>query len=232
MRLHIHINDCWSLFWSSDRGNVSNGCISCLFPPLTHSYWRNRLFVGSSHRQHTIEACQTTAPVSKHLITVCIDSQDWHSKQSLSCLCLPTILGKVRCVDIEPTERKEERKKERKGGQVWLILRKHFSHVSEQVTSNLSQFPSKDDNQADALCRLVVTADGISVRDWMYVISGFRLSQTPVAVLKESRHFSSWKMYPTENMARSTSSCRNSKSRSKCVTNEITVILQCDISHL
>lgn len=37
----------------------------------------------------TFGACQTKAAVSKHLITACRDSQDWHSWQSLNCLRFP-----------------------------------------------------------------------------------------------------------------------------------------------
>lgn len=56
--------------------------------------------------------------------------------------------------------------------------------MSVQVIPNLSSFTSEGDNRADALCRLAVITDGISVRVRKCVISEFRLSQTPVAVLK------------------------------------------------
>lgn len=56
--------------------------------------------------------------------------------------------------------------------------------MSAHVIPNLSQFTSEGDNRADALCRIAVITDGTSVKVWMCMISEFRLSQTPVAVLK------------------------------------------------
>lgn len=141
-------------------------------PSLTHSYWRNCSFVSSAHQQPAFVACQTKPALNKHLITACRDSQDWHLQQSLNCSHSPAIWAEVR------HEETETRKK------IWLILRHPLSHVSVQVIPNLSQFASKGADSAHTLCRLTVITDGISVRVWMWWISGFRLSQTPVAVLK------------------------------------------------
>lgn len=159
------------------------------FPPSAFLWsvcfrlWRIPLFESSSRRHPTSGLCQTETAVGKHLITACIDSQDCQSKQSLKCLCWPAITSEVSCRDTEPKKREEN---ERKRGQwwIWLILRQHLSHMSVQVTTNLSQFASGGDKRADALCRLAVITDGIPVRGWMCLISGFTFPQTPVAVLK------------------------------------------------
>lgn len=56
--------------------------------------------------------------------------------------------------------------------------------MTVQVIPNLSHFASEGDKRADALRRLAVITDGMSVRVWICMVSGFTLSQTPVAVLK------------------------------------------------
>ena len=163
------------MFNHRDNFSYSYTSSICLSPSLTHPYWRNCLFVSASHRQPTFGACQTKAAVSKHLITARGDAQDWHSWHCLNCLRSPFSLTWSQA-------RSNGDKKKKK--QIRLILRCHVSRVSALVIPNLSHITSEGDNGADALCRCAVITDGISVRVWMYVISGFRLSQTPLVVLK------------------------------------------------
>lgn len=145
-----------------------------------------------SHRQPTFGACQTKAAVTKHVITACRDSQDWHSWQSLNCLHSPTILVLSRHGETKTKEK------------IRVILRHLLSHASVQVIPNFSQFSGEGDNRADALCRLAVITDGISVRVWMCVISGFRLSQTAVTVLRaatsEAERCVQQRMQPEANL--------------------------------
>lgn len=161
------------MFNHKDNSSCSYIPLICLSPSLTYSYWWYCSFVDLSHRQPTFGVCQNKAAVTKHLITACRDSQDWHSWQSLKCLCSPTIFVSSRYGETVTKKIK-----------IGLILRHLLGHASVQVIPNLSQFSGEGDNRADALCRLAVITDGISVRVWMCMISGFRLSKTPVTVLK------------------------------------------------
>lgn len=156
------------------RDNFSCSYISsiCLSPSLTHPYWRRYLFVSASYRQPTFGACQTKAAVSKHLITARGDAQDTHGRVWIACILLSILPETKRGVTGTKKNRSD-----------WF-LRCHISRVSVLVIPNLSHFTSEGDNRADALCRRAVITDGISVRVWMCVISGFRLSQTPLVVLK------------------------------------------------